>query len=793
MVTVAETLALGTRHYEAGRLADAEKAFRQALAVDPQNSFALHQLGALAMDARRFDRAVEFLEKAVRAEPSRAAYHANLGLCYRHLGNAAQAERSLRAAVELEPGLVQVHAALGALLHAAGRLAEAADCYRRVVQAEPGSPDAHFDLGSVLQNLGDIEQAARCYEQALKLEPNHALSHVNLGIICKQQGSLDEAIVHFHKALEIEPQNSAALANLGSAYETAGQTDEAMRAYRAALAADSASTTARNNLGALLQKLDRLDEARDCFQKVLDADPRFVGAYLGFASIHYRQRNLAQALASCAQALEVDPRSAKAYLSMGIMLNEQGRRDEAVSHLRRAIELDPLLPSAHGNLAIALDLTGHVDESLAHHRREIEINPRSSLQHSNLLYGLNFHPDLDAQTIFDEHRAWAQKHADPLTAASAPHANDGAGGRRLRVGYVSPHFFGHAVNFFTEPILASHDHQAFEIFCYSDVVVEDETTNRLRGYADCFRKILGQGHEQVSRQIREDKIDVLVDLTGHIGENRMLVFARKPAPVQVTYIGYQNTTGMRAIAYRLTDDYADPPGLTDRYYTERLVRLPTTFFCYRPSADAPEVGPLGALDRGYVTFGSFNNFAKVTPCVLKTWAEILLSVRGSRLVVLADMVDSLARYLRETFAAQGVDQKRLELVNRLPRSDYLRLIARVDVALDPFPFNGHTTTCDCLWQGVPVVTLSGRSYASRFGGSGLATLGLDDLIAGTPERYKEIAVELAGDLERLGQLRSTLRARMARSPLLDFQTFTRNLEAEYRRMWRLWWEEKAEG
>jgi predicted O-linked N-acetylglucosamine transferase (SPINDLY family) len=442
------------------------------------------------------------------------------------------------------------------------------------------------------------------------------------------------------------------------------------------------------------------------------------------------------------------------------------------------------MPGVHGNLAIALHMQGRVRESLEHHRREMEVNPGSSLHHSNYLYCLNFDPDCGPQTIFDEHRAWAARHADPLTAAAVPHAPDRSPDRRLRIGYVSPHFRDHAVNFFTEPILASHDHTQFEVFCYSDVARADDTTRRLQGYADHWRPIHGQGHEQVSRLIRADQIDILVDLTGHIGENRMPVFARKPAPVQVTYIGYQNTTGMLAMDYRLTDAYADPPGQTEPWHTERLERLPQTFFVYQPNALAPEVGPLPALARGYVTFGSFNNFAKVTPEVLKTWAEILTRVPASRLVVLADMQPSLAGHLREAFAAHGIAAERLELVNRLPRPKYLELIAGVDVALDPFPFNGHTTTCDCLWQGVPVVTLSGQTYVSRFGGSGLKTLGLSKLIAASREHYQEIALALAGDLSRLAKLRAALRERMAASPLLDFAGFTRNLEAAYRRMWR---------
>jgi protein O-GlcNAc transferase len=266
----------------------------------------------------------------------------------------------------------------------------------------------------------------------------------------------------------------------------------------------------------------------------------------------------------------------------------------------------------------------------------------------------------------------------------------------------------------------------------------------------------------------------------------MLLFARKPAPIQVTYIGYQNTTGMSAMDYRLTDDYADPPGATDALYTEQLVRLPRTFFCYFPYSDAPLAAHPPCIDTGYVTFGSLNYIAKITPTVLATWARLLSAVPNSRLVILGDMTDSLKRYLSESFAAAGIDSNRLELANRRPRSEYLELISRVDIALDPFPFNGHTTTCDCLWHGVPVVTLSGQTYVSRFGGSGLVTLGLSDLVARSTDEYLQIAARLAADTERLKQLRSGLRERMSGSPLLDFQTFTRNLEAEYRRMWTRW-------
>ena len=786
MPSVPEILDAASQHLQAGRLAEAAAGYGEVLRIEPRNLQALYQLGVVLLSNGQVEQAARLFAEAVQVDPRQSASHANLGECLRQLGRPAEAEQSLRRAIELEPNWTQLYSALGICLQSLGRYGEAAEALRRVVQAEPRSADALFDLGSALQMQGDLSQSSECYTAALGLDPNHLLTLVNLGTLCKHQGKLEEAVGYFQRALALQPNHTIALTNLGSTLELLGLTDEALRHHQLAVQSNPASLTAQLALGALAQKLGRLDEAEASFQTVLRGDPSSLSARHGLAAVAYHRGKYDEVWSICEQTLKVAPNDAQSHLVLAKLLNEQGRRDDAVRHHRRAIELNPKLPTAHGGLAIALHLQGEIDEAIESYRREIETNPRSSLDHSNYLYCLNFHPSMDAQSIFAEHRAWAERHADSLTAACASHTNDRTPLRRLKIGYVSPHFFGHAVNFFSEPILASHNHSDFEIYCYSDVAEEDETTRRLRGYADVWRPIRGAGHEQVSRMIRDDQIDILVDLTGHIGENRMPVFARKPAPVQVTYIGYQNTTGMRAMDYRLTDEYADPPGQTDRYYTEQLVRLPQTFFVYKPSDDAPAVGPLPASERGQVTFGSFNNFGKVNPPVLATWAEILRAVPNAHLVILADMTETVENRLRETFANHGVEAERLKLVRRLPRPEYLQLIKSVDIALDPFPFNGHTTTCDCLWQGVPVITLSGDRYVSRFGGSGLKTLGLDELIAASPEQYVEIATRLAGDLPHLAELRSSLRLMMSTSPLMDFAGFTRNLEAAYRKMWQSW-------
>jgi predicted O-linked N-acetylglucosamine transferase (SPINDLY family) len=342
------------------------------------------------------------------------------------------------------------------------------------------------------------------------------------------------------------------------------------------------------------------------------------------------------------------------------------------------------------------------------------------------------------------------------------------------------------VHFFAEPILTAHDHQQFEVFCYSAALVGDEVTARLKAVADHWRDVGYKTDAQIAEMVREDRIDILVDLAGHIGENRLLVFARKPAPVQVTYIGYQNTTGMSAMDYRLTDERSDPSGLTDSFYSEQLVRLPRSFFCYRPPDVAPAITPLPAQETGHVTFGAFNSLAKTTPQAITAWLQVLARVPGSRLLILAPRGGHLERIVRASAGQQDIDPKRIELCDRRPLHEYLQLLQQADIGLDPFPFNGHTTTCDSIWMGVPVVMLEGNTYASRFGGSVLANVGLEHLITRSVRQYVDAAENLAGDLIALAKLRGELRGRMSNSPLLDFPGFTRNVEQAYRQMWRAW-------
>jgi predicted O-linked N-acetylglucosamine transferase (SPINDLY family) len=358
--------------------------------------------------------------------------------------------------------------------------------------------------------------------------------------------------------------------------------------------------------------------------------------------------------------------------------------------------------------------------------------------------------------------------------------------RRLRVAYVSPNFRDHAVTYFLESILECHDRERFHVICYSDVVREDEYTRRLKQSCAQWIDSSHLGDDELAETIRRDAVDILVDLSGHTERNRLLVFARKPAPLQVTWNGYANTTGMSAMDYRISDFVADPPGMTDHLHTEKLIRLPDIYMVFRPPQDSPAVNDLPAAKSGHVTFGSFNALPKITPRVISIWSRILLSVGNSRLLLAAVPAGRTRERILETFSADGIDASRIEIHDKLPTYEFLALHRRADIALDPFPFSGTTTTCHTLWMGLPIVTLEGRSHVSRTTTAMLTAMDLASLVAGSEDEYVTLAASLASDTERMAGMRQTMRARMLNSPLTDGRRFAPHLERAYREIWTTW-------
>jgi protein O-GlcNAc transferase len=557
----------------------------------------------------------------------------------------------------------------------------------------------------------------------------------------------------YKKICKIAPMDAEIWCTLGAINGHLGNYTEGINNCRRALRLTPVYAQAHYNLGVLMLLLEKEDEAIACYRKAIQYKPDFVVAYNNIGVILEKQGDLESAMENYNLALQIHPNYPEAYNNKGMLFQRMGRREESMSSFRHALRL----------------------------------KPDYDIPHSNILFCLN-EAETDPEVVFHEHQKWNNQHALSLARITAfPNTLDPD--RRLRIGYISPDFRRHSVAYFFEPLLTYHDAATYETICYSDVSHPDAVTNRLESLACRWQPIHTLNHAQLVEKIHADGIDILVDLAGHTAGNRLLVFARKPAPIQVTYLGYPNTTGLTAIDYRLTDNWADPQGKTERWHSETLVRLPRGFLCYQPAADAPPVASLPSASSGNTTFGSFNAQRKVTAEVIALWTRILNAVPGSRLVLHNKALSDIhnCELLAARFAEQGISRGRLDLLGWLPSvTDHLALYRKIDIALDTFPYNGTTTTCEALWMGLPVITLAGHTHPGRVGVSLLTQIGLNDLIAINHDDYVDKAVHWASDTENLARLRGKLRKQMAASSLCDGYAFTKQVESAFRTMWKQW-------
>lgn len=602
---------------------------------------------------------------------------------------------------------------------------------------------------------GNLHQAERIFREILKVQPNIDDSYYYLGNILQDKEQVDEAVICYQKAINLNP-NSA-----GSYY----------------------------NLGAILHKKGRYSEAIACYQKVLQLKPDLADTYNNLGTIFQTINQLDEAITYYQKAIHIDPNYDKAFHNAGIAYLHNGQIDEAITYLRKAIQLKPNNSSAYNNLGIAFQERGQLDEAESNFRQAIQIEPDNLIYAENILFQMLYNSRYDAQSIYFEHIQFAKKYAGHLSLTISPHNNEKYLYRKLRIGYLSPDFRNHSVAYFIEPVLIAHDRNHFEVFCYSNVLIHDEVTKRIEGYADEWRNIVALSDEKVAELIRSDKIDILVDLAGHTINNRILLFAHKPSPIQLTWIGYPVTTGLSTMDYKIVDSYTDPPGTTEQFYTEQLIRMPESFLCYLPYEESPDISKLPALISEHVTFGSFNNFLKISPEVFELWKNILKEIPKAHLIIKAKSLSyKITRdYVMGLFTRENISPERVELLPWTSSTrNHLEIYNRIDIGLDTFPYNGTTTTCQAMWMGVPVITLAGNTHASRVGLSLLSNIGLPELVARTPDEYIDIAVNLAKDLDTLQSLRERLRDIMLHSTLTDAKRFVLNLENFYRKIFEKW-------
>jgi predicted O-linked N-acetylglucosamine transferase (SPINDLY family) len=654
------------------------------------------------------------------------------------------------AAVAGGPDDAEAAFRLGVLALQSGRHEQSIPLFARAAALAPGNPACHANLGEAQRRCGRLEDATDALLRAVSLGSRLAQPVHGLGLVLRDRHALQGALACFERAAELDPALPGIQATIASARTAVAQGDTSPLSALAVPAGASLSAAALMALARPLAGEGRLEDAARLLVLATDLQP-------GLAAAHH---------------------------DLGLLYASLGRVREAAASYRRALEIEPGAANARHALASALLRGGRLDEALASFRDAADARADHAPYRSDVVFHAHFHPGWDARAILEEARSWDRAHAAPLAAAQiARPPRQREPGARLRVGYVSPNFRMHCQAFFLFPLLSHHDRERVEVFCYSDVQRPDDWTRQLLGLAEHARGIASVPDDVVAEQIRADGIDVLVDLTMHMDRGRLLLFARKPAPVQACWLAYPGTTGLGAMDFRLTDPHLDPPGSDAGVYSEESIRLPDTFWCYDPLARDDGVSALPAIEQGHVQFGCLNNFVKVSEGAIALWARVLQQVPGSRMTVLAPAGEArdMARGL---FGAHGVEPGRIDFVDYRPRPEYLDTYRSIDLCLDTVPYGGHTTSLDAWWMGVPVVTLVGSTVAGRAGLSQAANLGLTELAAESAEAFVTIAVDLGKDLGRLAELRAGLRARMERSPLMDAKRFATAIEDAYHEMWR---------
>ena len=669
----------------------------------------------------------------------------------------------------------------------AGNLGEACERYREAVALAPQYPAAHLNLGVALEASGDGDGALRSYEAVLASDPGNAYANYNLGKLLLLRREFPRAERCVRVAIARKPEFWQAQVVLANLLDLRGDAAAAAVAFESAIRQGAQDFGAWLGYGLVLVKLKRKDEAESALKRALTLDAASAEAH-GTLSDLYRERgDFAAAIPHIEAALQQQPDWPLGLFAYGQALMRLHRFDDAAAVLARATLLEPQREDLYLGWMAALERGGRIAEMLELCRARRAQAPERREYESVELFALNFVADVTAEEVFARHRAFGERLERDVARRFEPFRNDRDPGRRLRIGYISGEFYLHPVARFMIPLLERSDRSQFEVYCYSvSILPADSFTRQVEEKSDRWREAKAMNDAELADLVHRDRIDILVDLSGHSGIARLATFAQRPAPVQATWLGNLNTTGMTRIQYRITDATCDPPGMTEHLHTEALVRLPQSQWCYRSyvAVDVPQKAP---VERGSgVTFGSFTQFPKLTVAMRSLWARILREVPGSRLVLAGVPQARVRDELLQALAHDGVDSTRVTLLPFMSLRDYLRAFGEVDIALDTSPYSGGTTTCDALWMGVPVLTLPGVRPASRSAASVLTTLGLSDWIAASPEDYVRRAVRFASDPETIVRLHRSLRDRMAASSLMDEVRFTRDLEQLYRRLWRGW-------
>ncbi len=668
--------------------------------------------------------------------------------------------------------------------HQAGDVAGAEPLYRQTLEIDPVHKEAWSNLGAILARRGDLGQAVECYQKALATDPGFGECWFNLANALRRAGEFAQAEGAFLQALRIIPSLEGAAFGLAQCQNELGKFPQAAHLFQQIIKHNPNHADAWHHLGTALRNMGKGNEALEAHSNAAKLRPNDdrLQHHLGLSLMDAGRMGEALTIVEAAMALKPD--NPNIHNTLGILHQSLGREDQGLRHNLESVRLNPNFAEAWNNLGNLLGLMGQPQQAISAFRKSLELRQDSPHFHSNLLLHLLYDPTIPPENTQAEHVAWARTHLAGIVPL-ASFSNDRDPNKRLKIGLVSPDFRNHTVASFLEPFVASLDRKGFEIYAYSCVIRPDETTTRFRGMVDHYRDISMVVDGAAAEMIIHDQIDILVDFAGHTSGNRLPLFGLHPAPITVTQFGYPNTTGVPGIDYRITDAKADPVGMTDDMHTEKLVRVEDFAWVWRPPQNAPEF-VIREPNPEAILFGSLNNMAKINDRVLAVWARILAKTPGSRLLMLTGKSETTAARIAQSMEAVGVDPGRIIRLSRMDKPEYFAAQASIDIALDPFPYNGGVTTLDALWMGTPVLALAGRTYVSRQGLAINKTLGLEDWTVRSEEEYIAKAVAMAMNPAGLTGLRANLRTRLAQSPICDVTGYGKRWEKAIRGLWSEW-------
>lgn len=733
-------------------------------------------------NAGRLAKSLKLARSVYRLSSDDADIPQLIAMIYYRQAKFAEALVWAKKATRLEPARVDSLNLLSSILVASGDVLQAVEYCRRALELEPGNPALLFNLGNLYKSSFRFDEACKCFRKSLELKPDYLEARNNYINALLGAGRPKEACAEGEAALEVcgpHPVLHLAFANALLENE---RLEEAENQFRLALRLNADFPEALCGLGELLRRRGEFRESLTCCSRATALSPQMVGAWVNLGNVQKDLGNFAAALASFQRVVDLQPSHVEACINSGFVCLQLGDTGRSIRYSKKALEHEPENILALNNLANAYTVSGRLEEGVACYERAHALEPDNPVVFSNMLLALNYLPSVDAQSVFKRHLEYGKifepaNKESGLSCCEAPSSD-----RKLRVGYISADFRNHSVAFFACDLIAGHDRDAFDVYCYYNATSTDEVTRKFQKACDHWCDIALLTDQEVLELIRGDEIDLLVDLSGHTDGNRLTVFAQRAAPVQATWLGYLNTTGLRSMDFRISDRYSSPVDVHQAFHAEKLLHLDTCQWCYAPLDSAPPVSPLSALSSGVFTFGSFHNLAKLNEEVFALWARVLSAVPGSRLILVAKGAELASERINGFFAGQSVESDRIECIEAVGFHDYLGLHSRIDMCLDTFPYGAATTTCHSLWMGVPVITLRREEPMSRSGVSILTYSDLTEFIADSDHEYVAIASYWAANPGKLADLRSGLRERLNASAVMDAQKFVAEMEALYRYM-----------